>query len=297
LKKLQERKLQNFMKLVKKTVIVKPETVYNLHIENDHNYIANSAVVKNCHGAKADVLLKMLIGPFRNIPIRWGLTGTIPEDETAAVGIVVGIGPVVGNLSAKTLQDDGILSNCHINIIQMQDLVFYDNYQTELSYLTTDSDRLDYLAASILSIADAEKGNTLVLVGRVKAGKGLLERLPEDRAVFVSGIMKNEDRRGHYKEIAKEDNNIIVATYGVAAVGINIPRIFNIVLIEPGKSFIRVIQSIGRGLRKAEDKDFVNIFDICSSSKFSKRHLTQRKKFYAKAEYPYTINKVNWKDK
>lgn len=281
------------MKLIKRTKISKPETVYNLHVKNDHNYLANGIVAKNCHGAKADVLLKMLIGPFRNIPIRWGLTGTIPTDEHAAIGIVVGLGPVVGNLAAKTLQDDGVLSGCFVDVIQMQDTVHYDNYQSELAYLTTDSDRLDYMAEMILAIA--EEGNTLVLVDRVKAGKGLLDRLPEDRTVFVSGAMKNEDRRGHYKEIANEDNKIIIATYGVAAVGINIPRIFNMVLVEPGKSFIRVIQSIGRGLRKAADKDFVNIFDFTSSAKFSKRHLTQRKKFYKKAEYPFKITKVDWR--
>jgi len=176
----------------------------------------------------------------------------------------------------------------------MQDVVHYDNYQSELSYLTTDSDRLDYMAAMIMAIAS--EGNTLVLVDRVKAGKGLLERLPEDRTVFVSGEMKNEDRRGHYKEISKEDNKIIVATYGVASVGINVPRIFNMVLVEPGKSFIRVIQSIGRGLRKAEDKDFVNIYDFTSSAKFSKRHLTERKKFYKKAQYPFKITKTNWRE-
>jgi len=68
------------------------------------------------------------------------------------------------------------------------------------------------------------------------------------------------------------------------------------VLIEPGKSFIRVIQSIGRGLRKAEDKDFVNIYDFTSSAKFSKRHLTERKKFYKKAQYPFKITKVNWRE-
>jgi superfamily II DNA or RNA helicase len=78
----------------------------------------------------------------------------------------------------------------------------------------------------------------------------------------------------------------------VAAVGINIPRIFNLVLIEPGKSFVRVIQSIGRGIRKAEDKDFVQIWDITSQCKYSKRHLTERKKFYADAKYPYKITKV-----
>jgi len=91
-------------------------------------------------------------------------------------------------------------------------------------------------------------------------------------------------------------NKIIIATYGVAAVGINIPRIFNLVLIEPGKSFVRVIQSIGRGIRKAEDKDSVQIWDITSSCKFAKRHLGQRKKFYKEANYPYNIEKINYEN-
>jgi superfamily II DNA or RNA helicase len=84
----------------------------------------------------------------------------------------------------------------------------------------------------------------------------------------------------------------MVATYGVASVGINIPRIFNLVLIEPGKSFVRVIQSIGRGIRKAEDKDEVMIYDITSSCKFAKKHLTQRKVFYKDANYPFSMEKL-----
>ena len=64
--------------------------------------------------------------------------------------------------------------------------------------------------------------------------------------------------------------------------------------LEPGKSFVRVIQSIGRGVRKAKDKDFVQIWDLTSTCKFAKRHLTQRKKFYKEAEYPFTIEKVDW---
>jgi len=78
--------------------------------------------------------------------------------------------------------------------------------------------------------------------------------------------------------------------------GINIPRIFNLVLIEPGKSFVRVIQSIGRGIRKAEDKENVQIWDITSSCKFAKRHLGARKKFYKEANYPYNIEKVNYEN-
>ena len=79
-----------------------------------------------------------------------------------------------------------------------------------------------------------------------------------------------------------------------AAVGINIPRIFNLVLVEPGKSFVRVIQSIGRGIRKAEDKDHVQIWDITSTCKFAKRHLTKRKAFYKEANYPFSVEKVDW---
>ena len=89
-------------------------------------------------------------------------------------------------------------------------------------------------------------------------------------------------------------DKVIIATYGVASVGINIPRIFNLVLIEPGKSFVRVIQSIGRGIRKAKDKDFVQIWDITSTCKFAKRHLTHRKKFYKEANYPFTLEKLDW---
>jgi superfamily II DNA or RNA helicase len=190
------------------------------------------------------------------------------------------------------LQDIGVLASCEVNVIQLQDNVSYGNYQSELTYLTTNKERLDYMATLIQSLAD--DGNTLVLVDRISAGEGLMERLG-DRAVFVSGKMKSKDRKEEYDEISDSDNKIIVATYGVAAVGINIPRIFNLVLVEPGKSFVRVIQSIGRGIRKAKDKDNVRIWDITSSAKFSKRHLTERKKFYSDAKYPFTVDKVEYK--
>ena len=112
--------------------------------------------------------------------------------------------------------------------------------------------------------------------------------------ILSNGSTKAKDRKDEYDEVAISSDKIIVATYGIAAVGINIPRIFNLVLIEPGKSFVRVIQSIGRGIRKAEDKDFVQIWDVTSTCKFAKRHLTKRKVFYKEANYPFTIEKANW---
>lgn len=249
-------------------------------------------MVDEVHQAKAEVLKKLLTGSFRNVPIRWGLTGTIPKADHERLTLEVSIGSVVHQLSANELQEQGVLAQCDVNIVQLQDNVSYGNYQSELTYLTTDPKRLDYLASIISRMALS--GNTLVLVDRIKAGEGLIERLPEE-TVFISGSMKSKDRKDEYDEVSSADGKIIIATYGVAAVGINIPRIFNLVLVEPGKSFVRVIQSIGRGIRKAKDKDHVQIWDITSSAKFSKRHLTERKKYYRDAKYPFTVEKVDYK--
>jgi superfamily II DNA or RNA helicase len=248
-------------------------------------------MVDEVHMAKADALKTLLTGVMSRVPIRWGLTGTIPKEKFESQALLVGLGPVIGRLSANELQQQGVLAQCHVNIVQLVDHVEYKEYQSELKYLLEESGRLDTMAELIRRVN--ETGNTLVLVDRVAAGHALVERLG-DRAVFVSGATKAKDRQDEYDEVADSVDKIIVATYGVAAVGINIPRIFNLVLIEPGKSFVRVIQSIGRGIRKAEDKDHVQIWDITSTCKFAKRHLTKRKQFYKEAKYNFTQEKLEW---
>ena len=248
-------------------------------------------MVDEVHMAKADALKTLLTSVFAKVPIRWGLTGTIPKAKFEAQSLFVSLGPVISKLSASELQDQGVLAQCHVNIIQLKDEVEFSNYQSELKHLLEDTHRLDAIAELILKIK--ETGNVLILVDRVNAGKELINRLPD--SVFVSGATNMNERKEEYDEVATSTNKIIVATYGVAAVGINIPRIFNLVLIEPGKSFVRVIQSIGRGIRKAEDKDFVQIWDVTSSCKFAKRHLTQRKAFYKEANYPFDLEKLTYR--
>lgn len=247
-------------------------------------------MVDEVHKAKADVLKKLLTGAFADIPIRWGLTGTVPEDDWNKISIICSIGPVISELRAKDLQDKGVLSQLHINIIQTIDPEDFGGYQTELKWLVTSKERVDYLAKHIRN--QSLQGNTLVLIDRIETGEMLLRRLPE--AVFISGEVDSADRKKEYKDVQTSTNKIIIATYGVASTGIDLPRIFNLYLIEPGKSFVRVIQSIGRGIRKALDKDFVNIFDVCSTAKYSKKHLLKRKKFYKDAEYQFTITKEDY---
>jgi superfamily II DNA or RNA helicase len=248
-------------------------------------------IVDEVHMAKADALKTLLTGVMAHVPIRWGLTGTVPKEKFESQALLVALGPVIGRLSANELQQQGVLAQCHVNIVQLIDYVEYKDYQSELKYLLEESGRLDTIAALVERVN--ETGNTLVLVDRVAAGQALVDRLG-DRAVFVSGATKGTKRQAEYDQVATATDKIIVATYGVAAVGINIPRIFNLVLLEPGKSFVRVIQSIGRGIRKAEDKDHVQIWDVTSTCKFAKRHLQKRKVFYKEANYPFTQEKLEW---
>jgi superfamily II DNA or RNA helicase len=248
-------------------------------------------IVDEVHMAKADALKTLLTGVMSHIPLRWGLTGTIPKEQFEFQSLHVSIGPVVNRLAAAELQERGVLAQCHVNVVQLQDHAEFKNYQSELKYLLEESGRLDTMARLIQGVN--ETGNTLVLVDRVAAGQALVERLG-DRAVFISGATKALERKEHYDQVAETQDKIIVATYGVAAVGINIPRIFNLVLVEPGKSFVRVIQSIGRGIRKAEDKDYVQIWDVTSTCKFAKRHLAKRKAYYREAQYPFSQERLEW---
>jgi len=249
-----------------------------------------TVMVDEVHMAKAEVLKKLLTNHLANCSIRWGLTGTVPKEDIDFQNIRAGLGEVVHQVKAHELQEAGVLSNCHVNIIQTAEWKEFGSYPEELKYLVTNEDRMLYISNLIKTIS--QSGNTLVLVDRIESGRIITSSIED--SVFISGEVKTKDRKEEYDEIKTSTNKIIVATYGVAAVGINIPRIFNLVMLESGKSFTRVIQSIGRGIRKADDKDFVQVWDITASSKYAKKHLTERKRYYKEAKYPFTIDKVKY---
>ena len=245
-------------------------------------------IVDECHTLKADKLKGLLTEVLASVPLRWAVSGTIPKEEHDWRCLQVSVGDVINKISAAELQEKGVLADCTVNILQLKDYKEFRSYQEELKYLLDTDQRLEYLAKMVRNL----DGNTLVLIDRVDPGKKLTEFIPG--ATFLSGSTKAKQRKEQYVEVNFSDNKILVATYGIAAVGINITKLHNLVLIEPGKSFVRVIQSIGRGLRKGFDKERVEIWDITSTCKFSKRHLTKRKQYYAEADYPYSVEKVDW---
>ena len=182
----------------------------------------STIIIDEVHQAKAEVLKTLLTRNLRNAPIRWGLTGTIPKEKFEFESIHASLGPGYGNITAKELQDKGVLSQCHVNICQPIDTQVHSDYQSELKYLVTNKERIEYLSKLLHKVS--KSGNTLILVDRISAGEMLAELIPD--STFVSGSVKVKDRKETYDEIKEEDNKVIIATYGVVLRFQHIP-IFN----------------------------------------------------------------------
>ena len=183
-----------------------------------------------------------------------------------------------------------MLSDCNVKILQLIDTQMFKDYHAEYEFLVSSPERLGFISKLIR--AASESGNVLVLVGRKETGKQLEELIPD--SIFLSGATDSKTRKEHYNEVKTSNSKVIIATAGIAAVGIDVPRINHLFLIESGKSFVRTIQSVGRALRTSFDKVNAQIWDICSSCKYSKKHLTERKRYYREQQFPFTIEKINW---
>lgn len=249
-------------------------------------------MVDECHTAKGKELNELMTSTFSKVPIRWGFTGSVPLEDYQSISILTSIGPLAGEIKSSELQEKNALPKCEIELIQLNDdHVEFSDYDSEHRFLLTDKERIKHIAGMI---SDWTKtGNTLVLVDRIPAGEELQKLIPN--SVFISGSVKNKKRKEEYDTINIENQKVIIATYGVASTGISIDRLFNIVLFEAGRSFIRATQSIGRGLRFGIDKDFFMIYDICSTLKFSKRHLAKRKIYYNDAKMPVKLKKISYR--
>ena len=249
-------------------------------------------IADECHQVKAQILNELLSTAAKNVPHRYGFTGTLPTDDLSRAKVKSVLGDIIFDKPAWELQQSGILAGCTVNVIQTQEKGRkFPDYQSESSFLVSDIKRLEWIANLIRTIS--ESGNTMVLVRNVETGKKIAKFIG-DKAVFISGSTKAKERKKEYDSLGKLDGKTLVCTKGIASTGIDVPRIFNLVLIEAGRSFTEVIQSIGRGLRKAEDKDHVEIYDVCADTKHSKRHLTERKKYYTEAKYSFVITRAEY---
>lgn len=252
-----------------------------------------SIIIDECHMLKGNVLKDVLTKEFSRIPFRWGITGTIPKDKLDQMNLIVSVGHCIHKVKARELMDLGYLAECRIKIGQIKDHGEYADYIEEKEFLLSDRNHLEWISMLTKKVTE-EKGTTLILFNNIETGNILGEYLPD--SFLVNGNVKSKIREEIYEKANKEEKVVVRATYGCAAVGINIPNLRNIILIEGGKSIIRVIQSIGRGIRKAEGKMEVDVYDICSTLKYSNNHLKERISLYKDAEYDYEKFKVDVED-
>lgn len=265
-------------------------------------------IMDECHGGKDfNSQVNTILNDFgKNCYVKMGMTGTFPPDACSMRTLQCAMGQIVYEIPAKALIDSGWLASMNLTLMCMDEDLRpdYDEYLTgaknnpnnskpltfteykkalfpefsaERAYLSKNFERNNVICQFIAAKTE-NSGNSVVLVNTVKHGKALEELIPN--AKFIHGKNPTEVRREMFKVFSDTDNVIMITTYGLAAIGLNIKRIFNVFTIDAGKSFIRVIQTIGRGLRKAHDKDEVNVYDIYSNLYFSEKHMRERLGFY-----------------
>lgn len=244
-----------------------------------------------------------------NARYRIGTTGTLDGTETNKLVLEGLFGPVYKVTTTVKLQEEKTLADLKITILLLKyhaDVCNASknwNYQQEIDYIVTNERR----NAFITNLATDMKGNTLVMFQFVdKHGKVLYDMIKdavhENRKVFyVSGEVDTEDREKIRGIVEKEKDAIIVASLGTFSTGINIRNLHNIIFATPSKSQVKVLQSIGRGLRKSDDGSTTKLFDIADDlsvkghRNFTLNHSGERIKMYTKEGFKYKVYPINLK--
>ena len=233
---------------------------------------------------------------------RFGLTGTLDGTQTHQLVLEGLFGGVEKVISTKELIDKKTLANLKIQCIILKHYNIKEkmSYAEELQFIVTNKKRMDFCCNLLRSLS----GNTLCLFQLVeKHGKPLFERLENERSsarnyYFVYGGTETEERERIRTLVDTGNNSTIVASFGVFSTGINIRNIHNIVLASPSKSKIRVLQSLGRGLRISPSKDSILVYDIADNlgnDNYTLRHFTERLNIYNEEQFDYDIDKVKLK--
>lgn len=250
--------------------------------------------------------LTSIMSKLVNCPYRIALTGTLDGTQTHKLAIEGLFGPVKQVTTTKDLIDKKLLSNLEIDCIL---LTYPDEicktiagipYQEEIEWIVTCEARNKLIS----KLANSTKGNTLVLFQFVeKHGKPLHALIQSDagdtrKVFYVSGETEGEVREDIRQITENEDNAIIVASYGTFSTGINIRSLKNIIFASPSKSRIRVLQSIGRQLRKSSRKDKARLYDISDDLHWKSRknhtlkHFIERVKIYNEESFEYKMVKI-----
>lgn len=261
-----------------------------------------TVVVDEVHEAKAKSI-KGIMERMPNTKYRFGFTGTLDNVHCNRLVIEGLTGPVKRDVSTKDLIDRGDLAELRTKILTLKytdeerSKVIKMDYADEMDFLVRNEARNKFIKNLTLSL----DGNRLVLFQYVdKHGKILYDML-KDAGVpcyFIHGGVDGEEREEIRNIVMKNDKAIIIASYGTFQRGVNIPNINYIIAASPTKSKVRLLQSIGRGLRLTDGKTFVGFFDIADDlsykgkRNFTLDHLFERIKEYNAEKFTYKLYEI-----
>ena len=283
----------------KRIVITTWQSIYKMPKKFYEDY--RVVIGDEAHGFKAKSLTDIMTN-LTNCPIRIGTTGTLDGTKTHKYVLEGLFGPAYEVITTKKLMDDEHLAQLKIHCIVLNypESVCKEmksaTYQQEIDYLVSNQKRNSFITTMVSRL----KGNTLILYQLVeKHGELLYQQLQElDKKVyFIHGGIKTDVREAIRSSVEKDENSIIVASFGTYSTGINIRNLHNVVFASPSKSRIRNLQSIGRGLRISDTKQKANLFDISDDLSYKSRnnytlnHMLERLKIYNEQKFDYYIKK------
>jgi len=252
-------------------------------------YKYNTIIVDETHGVRGDVLLEIL--KESNAFWRFGFTGTMPDDPLESLQVRSYLGPILKSYKSSVLAEEGYIATCNIAVINVN---YNGDYTGQFSDIKNNVFASQFRLEIISSIVKNVNSSILLLVDKVEKEGCILEeylkndpKLKGKQIVFLHGNIDIETRVYWQKKCHSEDNIVIVATFGIFQLGINIKSLKYAVLCSSFKSSIRILQSIGRALRKHKSKDDTGayIFDINDQVKFLDDHGKERLKFYEREEF------------
>jgi len=251
-------------------------------------------IVDECHGAKGNVIQELMSLAI-NAEIRYGITGTLPKADADYLSVEGALGQKLVEVTPADLQRRGRLTKAVIIAVHFEyPEEFVTKLRNEVKSLKLEGAKkrryvLERISCytprkqAIKKLVESSEGFSVLLTNYIKEGEEISQILPN--SVHVDGSMKEDERQKVRSEIKAENIEQLVATYKLAATGLNYKHLKNVFMISPSKSFVSVIQAIGRSLRKHEDKNLAVIFDIDDRlpwiESFDVRH-----KYYEEKEYP-----------
>jgi superfamily II DNA or RNA helicase len=262
-------------------------------------------IVDECHGCKSKSLIDIM-KKSHNAKYRFGFTGTLSngsKDSQTHEWVISGLfGPSYKAVGTKELIDKGRASKLDIKCLVLKhNPQKFNTYEDEIQFIINNEQRNNFIKKLALDL----KGNTLVLFARVEThGLPLYESINSGsdsnrKIFFVHGGVDVQERE-QVREITERENNaIIVASYGVFSTGISIKNLHNVIFASPSKSRIRNLQSIGRVLRKGNNKDKATLYDIADDATYNSRknytlnHFIERIKIYNEEEFNYDITTLD----